>query len=205
MYHWRGAFSSNLPVEWDNIKSHFSMESHFLNDIELVFVNQVLGKSIRNVPICDTTTSAVDDAIQCSLFGPDVFSPSIDTSWTTGSNNAFDFSSVKFENYHKEAKLPITYVKNKSAKKMWNKLRALRSSTSIEVVKKWMGSPGWIPNPTLMGSFFVVTNHDHSRLSRDQCTYKDECLSNKFILPNLPCYYDGCTLTQSFHTMTKIQ
>ncbi len=56
-----------------------------------------------------------------------------------------------------------------------------------------------------MGSFFVITNHDHSQLARDQCTYEDKCLSNKLILPNLPCYYDGCILTQSFHTMTKIQ
>ncbi len=149
VYRWSGvvssigipAYSSNLPVQWDNIKSHFSMESHFLNEIEPVFVNQVLGKSIRNVPICETTTSAVDGAIRCSLFGPDVFSPSINTSWTTGSNDVFNFSSVKFENYHKEATLPITYVKNKSAEKRWNKLQALQSSMSIEVVKKWMGLP----------------------------------------------------------------
>ncbi len=115
------AFSSNHPVEWDDIKSHFSLESHFLNDIELVFVNQVCGKSIRNVPICETTSSAADGAIQCSLFGPDVFSPSIDLSWSTGSNDAFDFSLVKFENYHKEVNLPVTYVKNKSVEKVWNK------------------------------------------------------------------------------------
>ncbi len=56
-----------------------------------------------------------------------------------------------------------------------------------------------------MGSFFVITNHDHSQLAKDQCNYEDERLSNKLILPNLPCYYDESTLTQSFHTMTTIQ
>lgn len=57
----------------------------------------------------------------------------------------------------------------------------------------------------LVGSFFVVTNHDEEALSESQCTYLDNTLKNKFLLPNLLTFHEKTNIKQSFHTMTNEQ
>ncbi len=179
------------------------LESQFLSDIKLIFVNQIRGVSIRNDPICPTTVNADDGGVQCSLFGPDIFSPEVPSEWNHGTPESFDFASVKLESLHDISSLPITYVKDKSQGCAWMRIRSLQSSATSNLVKKWMKGPKWIPKRSLFGSFFVVTNHNNTPLTREQCINEDNALFGKFFIPDLPSLYNNSTLNPSFHAVTK--
>lgn len=128
------SFSSPNSRTWNDVKSHFVLESHFLSDIELIFVNQIRGESIRNDPICPTTVSADDGGVQCSLFGPDIFSPDVPSAWNHGTPESFDFTSVKLERFHDMSSLPVTYVKDKSQGCAWMRICSLQSSAMSNLV-----------------------------------------------------------------------
>ncbi len=79
-------------------------------DIELLFVNQVRGVSIRLDPICPSTTKSIDGGIRSSDSGPDIFSPVIPTAWVYRDNGSFDFNDVKIDKFLNAKTLPKTYV-----------------------------------------------------------------------------------------------
>mmetsp|Transcript_12308 Transcript_12308/g.26192 ORF Transcript_12308/g.26192 Transcript_12308/m.26192 type:complete len:567 (+) Transcript_12308:899-2599(+) len=200
-------FATIHRSSWQDIESHFSLQNYFLLDIEIVFINQIRGTSIRMEPICSTTTNVIDGGVQCSRVGPDLFSPMVPTSWNTGSNECFDFASVRLVNLYDVDDLPTTFVRNKYSCKHagWKKNRACRKADAPAIVRKWIGVSSWVPKKNLVGSFFVVTNHDNSPLVKDQLVHLDPTLEDKFLLPSLSSFNDTSILTQSFHAMTKAQ
>ncbi len=62
---------------WSDIAHHFRYRELLGDSLQLLFVNQVRGTPIGNLPICNTCRRDIDRGIQCSVDGPDVFNPKV--------------------------------------------------------------------------------------------------------------------------------
>ena len=102
--------------DWSDIAHHFIYKVFSCDSVELLFVNQVRGIPIGNLPISDNCRSEVDGGIQCSVDGPDVFKPTVPIpSWKNHSEleNLFDSIELQYD----EVPFSKTYFENMNIKR----------------------------------------------------------------------------------------
>ena len=88
------SFATKSRQSFADIENDFKLHSFALGDIELYFVNQVRGTSIRLESICPSTTNNLDGGVQCSRYGPELFSPAVPTNFSTRDKDSFNFDDV---------------------------------------------------------------------------------------------------------------
>jgi len=104
--------------------SIFNFHLYALDDLELYFVNQVHGISIRLESICDSTQSEVDRGVQCSRYGPELFSPKVPTGFSRCDDNTFNFSDVTVvDGCLLRMQYPEVYAHNDYKEHKWNKVK----------------------------------------------------------------------------------
>jgi len=83
--------------------------------LQLLFVNQVRGIPIGNLPLCNTCRSEVDGGIQCLVDGPDLFNPMVQFPICCNpSQLEILFDSIKL--WYNEVPFSKTYFKNMNTK-----------------------------------------------------------------------------------------
>ncbi len=100
--------------EWSKISCHFEYQIFSANAIQLLFLNQIRGTAIGNFSISKTCKSEIDHGIQCSIEGPDVFSPSVPFPVCKPSELEVNFDSSKLQN--DEVLFSKAYYKNLNKK-----------------------------------------------------------------------------------------
>lgn len=197
------SFATVPRNHWEDIESDFCYQKFLLSQIELVFVNQVLRPSIRLESICLTKTNTVDGGVQCSRYGPYIFTPSVPKSWSKHNSKSLSLKSVPIEKSFLPKTLPITFIKNSSRKFKWTQWKSKHEDLIPNTVQKWMQLPKWIKKKSLNGSFLVVTDQFDKPLTKDLCIHLGNHLQEKFMVPNLSCFFDSTIMKQSFHALSN--
>ncbi len=129
-------FHDKIVSECSDISHHFSYREFSANSLQLLFVNRVRGTPIGNLLICNTCRSEIDDGIQCSVDGPDVFDPIV---WFPICCNPSQletlFDLIKL--WYDEVPFSKTYLENTNIKRRWKNINQRVRSDAPQVVKDW--------------------------------------------------------------------
>ncbi len=153
--------------EWCDISHHFSYREFTSNSLQLLFVNQVRGTPIGNLPICNTCRSEIDGGIQCSVDGPDLFIPIVPFPICCNPSQLETlFDSIG--HWYDDVPFSKTYFKSIDINHRLKNINQRVRSNAPTVVKDWNYHAVYSTHSNQMGLFFVVTNNDLSEYKKDQ-------------------------------------
>ncbi len=122
------------------------------DSLQLLFVNQVRGIPIGNLPICNTCRSEVDGGIQCSVDGPDLFNPTVLFPVCCNQSQLetlFDSIELRCD----EVPFFKTYFENMNVKRRLKKINERVRSDAPQIVKDWNNHASYSTRSNQMGSF----------------------------------------------------
>lgn len=193
---------------YDEMKTHLTRRCYDLDDIELVFVNQIRGDTILNIPIDTRTRNSVDGGVQCLPTGSDIIDQSIILPNPRRSHMNYSWEKELLSSSH--IGLPDLLVSNQdsNARRRHGKRKRKILVIPDEIKKtypfllRWLKGPKKIPRHEHKCRIIVSRSLQGEFISSSDTTAIPKADKGKFYLPILSTFEDTKTPLVQFKRVT---